>query len=173
MNKLHRLLETLYRTLPHGLLLLPFFCVPCRVAQAQTAAEYAGSTSVSGGMASEAKPPGWTAIPSKDQGASPHLAASSGPPTDVANRQVLEQHAGKDASKLLLRSTPSGARVWIDGALVGTTPMLLVLAPGKYKLEMRGQRLDFAERAVDLLPRETREVALPLAVRYPTRVSLR
>jgi hypothetical protein len=37
---------------------------------------------------------------------------------------------------------------------------------------MRGRRLESGERAVDLLPRETREVALSLTSRYPTRVAV-
>jgi hypothetical protein len=89
----------------------------------------------------------------------------------LANRQALEQHAGKNACKLLLRSTPSTAQVFVDGAFVGNSPLELVVAPGKYQIEMRGQRLDSARRTVDLLPRETREVALPLAARYPTHVT--
>jgi hypothetical protein len=36
---------------------------------------------------------------------------------------------------------------------------------------MKGQRMDSAQRAVDLLPRETREVALSLTARYPTHVT--
>jgi len=72
----------------------------------------------------------------------------------------------------LLRSVPSGAQVWIDGALVGNTPMLLIVAPGKYRVQIRGQRLEYAERAVALLPRETVELAVPLVPRYPTRASV-
>ena len=51
--------------------------------------------------------------------------------------------------------------------------MLLVLAPGKYQLELRGPRMEYASQVVDLLPKETREVALKLAVRYPIRASVR
>jgi hypothetical protein len=100
-----------------------------------------------------------------------HLAAPLGPPSDLVNRHALEQHAGKNACKLLLRSTPSTAQVFVDGAFVGISPLELVVAPGKYQIEMRGQRLDSARRVVDLLPRETREVALPLTARYPTHVT--
>ncbi len=32
--------------------------------------------------------------------------------------------------------------------------------------------MEFGQSAVDLLPRETREVALALTTRYPTRVTL-
>jgi hypothetical protein len=51
--------------------------------------------------------------------------------------------------------------------------MLLILAPGKYQVELRGQRLERTTRSVDLLPHETREVTLTLAVRYPTRATMR
>ncbi len=151
-------------------LFLPFTCSPAR---GQAAAEAAGATSVSATTASGAKqlqfPSSTPPQATKDK--SPHLTVSPGPSPDVANRQALEQRAGHDAGKLLLRSVPTGAQVWIDGALVGSTPMLLILAPGKYRVEARGQRLDHAERTVGLLPHETMELSLPLMARYPTRAS--
>jgi PEGA domain len=107
-----------------------------------------------------AAPPNTAADPSKTP-----------PPPEVVNRKALEQRAGKSPCKLLLRSTPSAAQVYVDGAFVGESPLLLIVAPGKYQIEMRGRRLEFGERAVDLLPRETREVALSLTSRYPTRVT--
>jgi len=107
----------------------------------------------------------------QDPAKAQHLAAPPGPSSDLLNRQALEQHAGKNACKLLLRSTPSTAQVFVDGAFVGNSPLEIVVAPGKYQIETRGQRLDSARRQVDLLPRETREVALPLTARYPTHVT--
>ena len=92
---------------------------------------------------------------------------------DVKNRQVLEQKAGFDAGKLLIRSVPSGANVWVDGAYVGKTPMLLIVAPGKYHVQLRDQRQNYAEGNVDLLPKETREFGPTLTVRYPTRATAR
>ncbi len=89
-----------------------------------------------------------------------------------ANRQALEAHAGKDAGKLMLRSTPDRAYVRINGKIVGRTPLLLVISPGQYKLAMDGTRMDHAEREVDLLPRETREYSLTLKARYPTQVEV-
>jgi PEGA domain len=87
-----------------------------------------------------------------------------------ANRQALESRAGKDAGKLMLRSVPNRAYVRIDAKMVGRTPLLLVVPPGRYKLEMNGTRMEHAERQVDLLPRETREYSLTLTPRYPTEV---
>jgi hypothetical protein len=101
---------------------------------------------------------------------SPHLTAASGPAPEITNRKTLEAHAGKDAGKLLLRATPVEAQIWIDGKIVGKTPMLLVLAPGKYEIEMRGARGQTGKGSVDLLPRETRELAVPLKQLYPGRV---
>jgi hypothetical protein len=37
---------------------------------------------------------------------------------------------------------------------------------------MRGQREEFGERLIDLLPNETQEIALTLALRYPARISV-
>lgn len=101
------------------------------------------------------------------------LVVPVGSPPDVVNRNALEQRAGKDAGKLLVRSTPSGARIWINGMFVGNTPLLLILAPGQYQVEVQAQRFESARQEVALLPRETREMALRMAVRYPTTVSIR
>jgi len=49
--------------------------------------------------------------------------------------------------------------------------MLLVLAPGKYQVEMRGARGETGKGTVDLLPRETRELLVNLQRLYPGRVT--
>ena len=90
----------------------------------------------------------------------------------VVNRQALEKRAGKDAAKLMLRSTPQGANVRLDGKTVGKTPLLLVVAPGQYTVTMDGTRLEQSERKVDLLPHETREFVFAMKVLYPTRVEI-
>jgi hypothetical protein len=164
------------KILPIASLLLPLslgiFVSPS--ARAQAAAEAAGASSVSATMASQAKPPAFATTPAADKPEKQaHLPLPSGPPPEVVNRRNLEQHAGRDAAKLLLRSDPTGSQVWINSAFVGSTPMVLVLAPGKYSLELRGPRQEFAARTVDLLPRETREVAPILTAHYPTKVIIR
>src|SRR3972149_6461741 len=90
----------------------------------------------------------------------------------VAVGTAAAEEAGKDAGTLLLRSVPNKARVWVDGKPVGNTPLLLILPPGGYKVEMRGERLEFAQRQGNLLPKEKREVVFPLKLRYPTQVLL-
>jgi hypothetical protein len=150
----------------------------CGVSRAQSTAEYAGGTSaVSATAASQPnlpKPSGSAtpANPTTDPDKPQHIASPSGPPPEVTNRKALEQRAGKNPCKLLLRSTPSAAQVFVDGAFVGESPLLLMVPPGKYQIEMRGHRLEFGQSVVDLLPRETREVALSLTTRYPTRVTM-
>jgi hypothetical protein len=133
--------------------------------------QQSSAASAAGPVQTKPDAPATQATTAQDPAKPQHLATPLGPASDLANRQALEQHAGKNACKLLLRSTPSTAQVFVDGAFVGNSPLELVLAPGKYQIEMRGQRLDSARRLVDLLPRETREVALALTARYPTHVT--
>lgn len=155
------------------LLSLCVFAAPS--SNAQAVAEAAGATSVAATAASSIKPPAFSTAPAAAAGpvSSAHLPLPVGPPPDVVNRRNLEQHAGQDAAKLLLRSNPAGSQVWINSSFVGSTPMLLVLAPGKYQLELRGPRQESATRTVDLLPRETRELATTLTAHYPNRVIIR
>lgn len=167
MKTLLRLRDCFSSLVPYLLpvCLLALLCCPS--SRAQAAAEYSGASSVAATTtASQPK------LAPPDTNKSQHLAAPAGPAPEVVNRQALEQHAGKDACKLLLRSIPSAAQVYVDGAFVGSSPMLLVVSPGKYQIEMRGRRMDYAERSIALLPRETREVALSLTARYPTRVTV-
>ena len=141
----------------------------------QAVAEAAGANSVSAGVSSSAKPITMPRFPTGSAASaspsSPHLIASAGPPPEETNRKSLEGSAGKDAGKLLLRATPVEAQIWVNGKIVGKTPLLLVLAPGKYQVEMRGSRGQTGKRSVDLLPRETRELAVKLDQLYPARVS--
>jgi hypothetical protein len=155
------------------LVLAMFFCL-AESAKAQAIAETAGATSVSAATtAAVSKTLTFPASENKTASAtSPHLQASSGPPPQVVNRRALEEHAGRDAGKLLIRSSPPASQVWIDDKFVGSTPMLLVLAPGKYRISFRGPRMESGEQSVDLLPRETRELALSLAAHYPNRVTV-
>jgi hypothetical protein len=81
--------------------------------------------------------------------------------------------AGQDAAKLLLRSEPSGAHVWIDGLFIGKTPVLLFLAPGKHRMEIHGPRQKFALRILEISPREISDLVVKLTVRYPTNVIVR
>jgi PEGA domain len=175
MTPAYRNLARFFLFLRVGVLCLFALLLNCAAANCQAAAETAGATSVSAATAaSSAKTPTVPGTPaSTNQGGPTHLIASSGPPAEVKNRQELEQKAGFDAGKLLIRSVPSGANVWVDGAYVGKTPMLLILAPGKYHVQLRDQRQDYAESKVDLLPKETREFAPTLTVRYPVRATVR
>ena len=102
---------------------------------------------------------------------SQHLIASAGPPPQETNVREFQARAGKDGGKVLLRATPAEAQIWVNGKIVGKTPLLLVLAPGKYEVEMRGARGETGKSTVDLLPRETRELLVKLHLLYPARVT--
>jgi hypothetical protein len=143
-------------------------------AHVQATSETAAARSVSGANSSEAKPVPLSASPAESHpNGYTQLNAGSNPTTATLNRQILGREAGRDAAKLLLRSEPSGAQAWIDGLFIGKTPVLLLLAPGKHRIEIYGPRQKFASRALELLPRETSDVAVKLTVRYPTNVIVR
>lgn len=89
-----------------------------------------------------------------------------------ANRKALEQHAGKNAAKLMLRSSPTDAYVKINGKPVGRTPILLIVHPGEYNVVMNGKRMEHASQKIALLPKETREFLIPLKQLYPTQVKV-
>jgi PEGA domain len=98
------------------------------------------------------------------------ITAPKGLPPEEVNRKELEENAGPNGGKLLLRSVPDGADIFINGRLVGQTPMLLVVAPGKYKIDMRGPRQEFGTRTIGLVPRDTQTVVIDLKQRYPSQV---
>jgi PEGA domain len=160
--------------LPPSFLLFLLLCLAPGLASGQAVVEAGGATSVSATAGSAAKmPPFPSDATLGDKSKSPHLLASIAQRPEIANRQTLEQNAGKHPGKLLLRSIPSGAQIWVNGMFAGHAPLLLIVAPGKYQLEFRGQRMEHAVHTVDLLPDETRTVSLPLSARYPTRASVR
>ena len=147
-------------------------------ASGQAAAEYAGAAARASVAAQGAKK--MNVVPSlpssQKKSGFAHSVASTSEAAEDTNRRALEEKAGKagkDAAKLMLRSVPTGAKVQIDGKVVGKTPLLLILAPGSYKVQMHGPRKEFGRQRVGLLPRESREVLLPLQSRYPTHVRLR
>src|ERR1700722_19418358 len=143
-------------------LLAALCAVPGR-SSAQAIVEAAGADSTSAVTATSAPKVLPKSLPSlaKD-GSSPSLPVSQGPSPDLTNRRNLEQRAGKDAAKLLLQSVPSEALISIDGSCVGRTPLLLIVPPGEYKVEMRGQQREIVERLVELQPSETQQISLTL-----------
>jgi PEGA domain len=147
-------------------------CIAPPRSQGQAAAEYAGMASSSGAVTSAAGRALATSSPGpKAESSSGSQAVAQDLPSEEANRRALEQQAGKDAAKLLLESVPSAALTYVRGLYVGRTPLLLIVAPGEYRIQMRGERMEFGERLVELSPRETRQLALTLAQRYPARIS--
>ncbi len=164
-------------------LLLGVLVVFVQTAQAQTAANPTATASSSKRSEQAAKAPKFTlASPTKQnapppssakQILSPHLLERVGPPLDVVNRKEFEDNAGDKSGKLFLRSVPSGADIFVNDLLVGRTPQLMVIAPGPYKIEMRGARDDSGHANVGVMPKETRTVEINLNQRYPSSTSLR
>lgn len=140
-------------------------------AKVQDIAESAMATSHSTVAASGMKP--FTTPGPAPQSTSAHLMARMGPPADEVNRKDFEDNAGENAGKLLLRSAPSGAQIFVNDLLVGRTPLLMVVAPGKYKIEMRGARQESGHSSVGVMPKETQTVVINLSQRYPSTVSVR
>lgn len=141
-------------------------------ALAQAAAEAAGTTSLSSSSALNAKHMEMPKIlPPANSGTSPHIVASSNAASVETNRRMLETKAGKEAARLLIRSSPSQAQVWIEEKPVGTTPLLLIVPAGKYMIALRGTRQENAVQEIALLPREIRELTVKLELRYPTHVA--
>jgi hypothetical protein len=148
-------------------------CVAASGSRGQAAVESARVPSNSTGIAPKVIQPLPSSVqgtPAESNSAYPQLRV--GPPVEETNRKALEAGAGKDAAKLLLRSVPSQATIYIDGMIVGRTPLLLIIPPGKHKVEMRGESAEFGERVIDLLPNETQQLALTLTLRYPASISV-
>ena len=152
-----------------------------RAAIAQAAVEYGhlatgssvGLTGLSNKVNSTLSPatkPG--SLPAPDQQRGVAGVAENGP--EDANWRALEQGAGQNAATLRLKSVPVKALVRFDGKPVGQTPLLIYLAPGAYKVEVEGPRMEFGKQQLNLGPKETREIELRLsaAPRYPTHIQL-
>ncbi|MGH9787795.1 MAG: PEGA domain-containing protein [Candidatus Acidiferrales bacterium] len=148
--------------------------MPAQQVDAQAAAEYGKAASAAASTAAHAKPAMIAAPPSPaKKPASKHLPLGV-LSTELAeeNRRELLENAGEEPAVVLLRSEPGGARVWVDGKLVGETPLLLVVAPGPHVVELRGARQSRARQGVVLAPKERKEIELSLKTRYPSQVQL-
>ena len=141
--------------------------------QAQDLAEAAATTSSSAITTQSSRAIAPTLASPAKRSPSPHLLERTGPPPSEINRKDFEDNAGENAGKLLLRSVPSGAEIFINDLLVGQTPLLMVISPGKYKIAMRGPRDETGHATVGVLPKETQKVVINLTQRYPARVSTR
>jgi hypothetical protein len=101
-----------------------------------------------------------------------YLPERTGPPVEDKNRQEFEKKAGEQAAKLLLRSEPTDAEIYLNGLYVGHSPLLMVVAPGKYDVEMRGPRHETEHSKVGVMPKETQTVLLKLNSEYPGSLSV-
>jgi hypothetical protein len=137
---------------------------------AQDTAEAAAAMSNSSIAAHSMKaPPLSMASPAKDD-KSAYMIAPNGPSREEVNRKDFEDNAGPNAGRLLLRSVPTGADIFINDRLVGRTPLFIVIAPGKYTIAMRGTRQDEGQKVIGLMPKETQTVVITLKQRYPSSI---
>jgi PEGA domain len=153
------------------LAILAVLLVTCAgTSHAQDVAESAAATSNSSAATRAVQPATMLmATPAQDN-KSAYMVVPDGPSQQKANRKDFEDNAGPNAGKLLLRSTPSGADIFINDRLVGRTPLLMVIAPGKYTIRMRGTRQDSGSKVVGLMPKETQTVVITLKERYPSSI---
>ena len=161
------------RSICKAAVLLVLFGQGAHRASAQDLAESAALTSHTTMATRSAKPPSFTTASPVNQKTSPHIVAQTGPPVEETNRKTLQDNAGEKAGKLLLRSVPSGAEIFINDLLVGRSPLLVIMAPGKYTIDMRGPRQESGRSTVGVLPKETQTVVINLNEKYPTSVTIR
>jgi len=178
-----------HRTISRGwralIQLAALVCLSACYASAQALAGYGGAVATVGGTAASLAKVSPARLPitsltstlsatetRAEQAPSAHLPLREAEDVLGGNRRALEAKAGKDAAKVMLRSQPDGAWVLIDGKGVGKTPLLLILAPGVYKVEMNITQRESSQKQIDLLPKETREVLLDLPARYPSRLEV-
>lgn len=167
------MLEKSLRELCRALAILGLLGFGAVTAQAQAMAESGTLTSSSAVAAHSAKTASTTTPTPAVQSSSPHLLTRTGPPPSELNRKDFEDNAGENAGRVLFRSVPESAEIFINDLVVGRTPLLLVIAPGKYKVEMRGLRVETGRTTLGVLPKETQTVVISLKQRYPASVSIR
>ena len=172
-GSLRGLVNDVMRVIYKAVVVLGLFVTCAYASCAQDLAEAAAMNSNSGITMQSSKTLAPTLASPAKPSPSPHLLVRTGPPPSETNRKDFEDNAGDNAGKLLLRSFPSGAEIFINDLLVGQTPMLLVISPGKYKVTMRGPRDETGHASVGVLPKETQKVVINLTQRYPARVSTR
>jgi hypothetical protein len=119
--------------------------------------------------ATQSQPPAcsamWTSVS--------YIVQRNGPPPDEVNRKEFEDRAGEKGGKLLQRSMPSGADVFINDLIVGRTPLRMAAAPGPHKIDMCEARDDSGYAYVPVTPKATLTVAIDLKHSYPSSISIR
>ena len=173
MCKIEYPIKTLRRCTWEAGALLLLLCVSPTSSRGQAGVETAGADSASTGASTAATKVLPVSLPHRVTDSKfPYIPAREEPPPDESNRKALERRAGDDATKLHLQSVPGDAMIYVDGMFVGRTPLLLIVPPGKYKVEMRGKREEFGERLIELSPNETQQLTLLLEPRYPSSITM-
>jgi TolB-like protein len=66
-------------------------------------------------------------------------------------------------TSLRVESTPAGARVWLDGELVGVTPLVRPTTPGRHRLRLEHEGYIASERDVEAIEDVEKQERLQLA----------
>jgi serine/threonine-protein kinase len=133
-----------------------------RVGFAAVVATAALLAAVSGALpVFRAREPAAQARPRGARAAAPVVASRPVVPTPVAVDRP-EAPAAAPLETLLVSSTPSGARVFIDGAEKGTTPLAAQLAPGRSLVRVEKDGYAVAARLAWLGPGRSLGLSLPL-----------
>jgi hypothetical protein len=100
--------------------------------------------------------------------APPRPAARASAPAASSVRPQAPAAAAR--GRLLVRSTPSGAQVYVNGRRRGTTPLAMRdLAPGTYTLRVSREGFADSSRRVTVSASGARDVSVRLAARTPPR----
>ena len=165
--------RNMHRIMPLTLLVL----IGAAPAWPQGAAEYASITSAATAAIVRAKSSQEVNLFSppkiKKKGTSPHLLIPTNLSAEAGTKPRRAEGTEEDMGSLLLRSVPKGAQIWIDGKLMGTTPLLLILAPDRYNIEVLGKRMEHVKKQVNLRANERQQLMFSPSPRYPRRVHLR
>jgi len=80
----------------------------------------------------------------------------------TADELMKKLVGGSDVGHVKLKSTPTGARITIDGKLIGVTPLDWDLLPGKHTIQMTLPGVQPASRAIVVVSNQTATVTMDL-----------
>ena len=84
-------------------------------------------------------------------------------PAAKARPEVKSKPAGQETVKISISSNPTGARVYVEGKVMGRTPVLLERAPGGEEMNIRVEKEGFRARLLTVRPEEDTKMSVQLA----------
>jgi tRNA A-37 threonylcarbamoyl transferase component Bud32 len=71
---------------------------------------------------------------------------------DIASNMVLDRELRPLQGRLQLHIEPAGAEVWLDGTLVGTSPLAVPTSPGRHTVRAQKKGFAASSRSVEVPP---------------------